>query len=54
MHTNSSYLTKIIKEGHEEMNEMKERLNEKEDEIVQLKNTISLNVQSLKSKDEEI
>ena len=33
------------------MREMKEKLNEKEDEISQLKNTINLNVQSLKSKD---
>lgn len=54
LHTNSSYLTKVVKESHEEVQEMKEQLEEKEEEIGRLKNTLSLNSQSLKAKDEEI
>lgn len=54
VHTNSSYLTKIIRENHLEMEQIKREVDTRDEEINRLRNELSITMHTLKGKNDEI
>ena len=53
-HTNSSYVTKMVKESNSEMKTLKEQIEARDDEISRLKESLAVSFQTIKGKNEQI